>query len=266
MSELLPLNAPRSTLLDVDDMVSFACNGFIRLDAVVPEQINEQILAELEAFKGDGFRFWFESPAMRSIFGIPKVMGAIESLVGPNPIYNHSFVHIVPARHKKSQDWHADSVINTRASAFDVLLMYFPARTPNEMGPTLVLPGSHLRRIRFGSIALYRNILGQQRLACDAGTIVIVHADIWHCAQPNSTDRTRYMFKVRLEPSVEQRKLFKTDGYDSPKVLDRIFKANQPWLGHEHREDQIQRAKFWRYLTGDDRVDAAHGQLTRLGL
>jgi hypothetical protein len=268
MTETLPVDGPESELLDVWQMVNFACDGFIRLDAVVPSDLNAKVLAELDAYDGDGFKYWNTSPTIRDVFAVPRLAGAVRSLMGPLPIYNHSFVHIVPPHHEQAQTWHADAIIDTRQFVFDVLVMYFPEDTPEEMGPTLVLPGSHLRQVRFGSIAHYRNVVGQQRLACAAGTVVIAHADIWHCAQPNATDRRRYMFKVRLQlaPGLEQRALFNTDGYDDPKVLDYIFRADQPWYGAEHREEHIQRAKFWRYLTGDDTVDAAHGQLVRMGI
>jgi Phytanoyl-CoA dioxygenase (PhyH) len=268
MTEILKVDVPETELLDVEQVMKFACDGFVRLDRVVPEDLNRQVLGELDAYEGNGFKYWDTSLAIRKVFQLPQLCGALRSLMGPDPIYNHSFVHIVPARHPQAQDWHADSIIDTRPLTFDVLVMYFPGDTPREMGPTLVLPGSHLRDIRFGSIAHYRNIVGQQHLACSAGTVFITHSDIWHCAQPNSTDRRRYMFKMRLQlaPGREQRGWFNTEGYDNPDVLERIFTTHQPWFGAEHREEQIQRAKLWRYLCGSDRVDAAHGMLTRLGI
>jgi hypothetical protein len=268
MTEVLPVDVPAADLLDVRQMIRFTCDGFVRLDAVVPASINEQVLDELDSYEGDGFKYWEASSTIRSVFHQPRLAGALRSIMGPEPVYNHSFVHIVQPQHLGAQDWHADSIINTRPLVFDVLVMYFPQDTPPEMGPTLVLPGSHLRDVRFGSIAHYRNIVGQQRLSCAAGTVFVAHADIWHCAQPNSTDRRRYMFKLRLQvaPGRQQRGWFDTTGYDSPDALNAIFTSHQPWFGAEQREEQIQRAKMWRYLCGDDRVDAAHGMLTLHGI
>jgi hypothetical protein len=268
VTETLAVDVPSSELLDVAEMIGFACDGLVRLDRVVPRELNERVLEELDTYEGDGFKYWESSEAIRAVFAVPKLAGAIRSLMGPDPVYNHSFVHVVPARHEQAQDWHADSVIDVRPLRFDVLVMYFPQTTPDEMGPTLVLPGSHLRSVRYGSIAHYRNIVGQKRLSCESGTVVVVHADIWHCAQPNHTDRRRYMFKMRLQLAAgrEQRGWFDTEGHDSPDVLEKIFRTHQPWYGAEHREEQIQRAKLWRYLCGDDRVDAAHGMLARLGI
>lgn len=268
MSDRFEVDVPDAELLDVGQMANFACEGMVHLDAVVPAALNRQVLSELDCYGGDGFEYWFSSSAIREVFRTPRVAGAIRSLMGPSPMYNHSFVHIVPPHHAEAQIWHADSVIDTRPDVFDVLVLYFPQDTPEEMGPTLVLPGSHLRDVRVGSIGHLRNIVGQRRLTCGAGTVVMVHADIWHCAQPNATDRKRYMFKIRLQVPAgsDQRAQFLTDGYDDPEVLERIFRCNQPWHGAEQREEQVLRAKFWRYLTGDDRVDAAHGILAQLGI
>ena len=63
-------------------------------------------------------------------------------------------------------------------------------------------------------------------MVCRAGTLAVVHHGIWHCGRQNRTDRVRYMFKIRLNPTVRQLRL-------------------------------------WRFLTGDDNFDA-HYWLTRL--
>ena len=58
-----------------------------------------------------------------------------------------------------------------RASwSFDILTAYFAHDTPHEMGPTLVLPGSHMRSVLGPDAARYKNIAGQKRLSGKAGT------------------------------------------------------------------------------------------------
>jgi ectoine hydroxylase-related dioxygenase (phytanoyl-CoA dioxygenase family) len=117
------------------------------------------------------------------------------------------------------------------------------------------------------SIGRYKNIVGQRQLSAKAGTIVFMHHGIWHCAQPNFTDKTRYVFKVRLRPGQEQRGLFNTDDYDSPEVAAIFKKGYQPWQGNEARLDHVERAKLWRYVTGDNRVDVSfEGALTRMSI
>jgi hypothetical protein len=254
-------------LLTAVQMAEFAVNGFIKLEGLVPQELNEAAYSEQRQWNGNGYEYWKESKVIRDIFELPQVKGALQSFVGRNPVYDHSFLHIVRAGNLKAQQWHADSVIDTRPFAFDVQAFYFPHDTPAAMGPTLVLPGSHLRKIGTGSIGRYKNIAGQRKLESKAGTIAFLHHGIWHCAQPNHTDTTRYVFKLRLRPGQEQRGLFNTDGYDSPEVASVFQRGYHAWCGDEARVNQIGTAKFWRYLCGDDRVDVSfEGALTRMGL
>jgi hypothetical protein len=257
----------RRHLLTAEQMARFVSDGFLKLDEIVPKEYNDAAYEEQQKYEGGGGRYWFESSVIREIFELPQVKGIIQSLVGENPGYDHSFLHIVRARHLRGQDYHADSIIDTRPLAFDIQAFYFSHDAPREMGPTLVLPGSHLRRISNGSIARYKNILGQQQLVSKAGTIAFMHHGIWHCAQPNFTDRTRYVFKLRLRPGQEQRNLFNTEGYDSPEVLNIIRGAHRKWQGEEARIEQVQRAKLWRYVCGNDSVDASFERVfSRMGI
>ena len=100
-----------------------------------------------------------------------------------------------------------------------------------------------------------------------AGTVVFLHHGIWHCAQPNFTDTTRYMFKLRLRPGQEQRGLFNTDGYDDPETRRIVSAFKHNWQGDFARAENVERAKLWRYVCGDDNVDVSfEGVLTRMGL
>jgi hypothetical protein len=253
-------------LLTASQMADFAANGYIKLEGLVPQELNEAAYAEQQKYDGHGGQYWFQSKVIQEIFGLPQVKGVIQSFVGQYPVYDHSFMHIVKAMHLKGQDYHADSVVDTRPFGYDIQAFYFSHDAPAIMGPTLVLPGSHMRKVSNFSIGRYINIIGQRKMESKAGTIAFLHHGIWHCAQPNHTDKTRYVFKLRLRPGQEQRSLFNTDGYNSPEVLDIIRKAQHPWAGDTARVNQIQIAKFWRYLCGDDRVDASfEGALTRMG-
>jgi hypothetical protein len=258
----------RKHLLTARQMADFAVNGFLVLDQIVPQEYNERALAEMREFAGGGYRYWFESNVIREIFELPQVKGAVQSFVGTNPGYDHSFLHVVPAKHLKGQTYHADSLIDTRPFGYDVQAFYFCHDAPQEMGPTLVLPGSHLRKVSNGSIGRYKNVVGQRQLVSKAGSIAFLHHGIWHCAQPNFTDTTRYVFKLRLRPGQVQRSLFNTEGYNSQELHDYVYKAgHHSWCGDESRVNQLNIAKFWRYLTGDDRVDASfEGTLTRMGI
>jgi hypothetical protein len=257
----------RHHLLTAQQMARFVTDGFLMLEELVPQEYNEAAYAAEVAWEGAGYNFWHQSESIQAVFDLPQVKGAIQSFVGTHPIYDHSFLHIVKGGNLKAQDWHADSIIDTRPYAFDVQAFYFSHDAPRETGPTLVLPGSHLRKVNTFSIGRYKNIVGQRQLSAKAGTIVFMHHGIWHCAQPNFTSKTRYVFKVRLRPGQEQRGLFNTDDYDSPEVAAIFKKGYQHWQGNEARLDHVERAKLWRYVTGDNRVDVSfEGALTRMSI
>ncbi len=242
-------------LLTAVQMAHFVTDGFLSVDNLVPEQLNEAVYRD-EQKDIPGNRFWKESENIRAVFNLPQVKGIIQGLLGVNPVYDHSFLHVVPAGKTKAQNWHADSIIDLRPLAFDVQAFYFAHDAPKEMGPTLILPGSHLRKVNTESIGRYKNIVGQRQLEAKAGTIVFMHHGIWHCAQPNFTDRTRYVFKLRLQPGQEQRGLFNLDGIKSEEVSRIINREGyQEWQGNEARLEHNRRAALWRYVTGDDTVD-----------
>ena len=94
-------------------------------------------------------------------------------------------------------------------------------------------------------------------MACEAGTVAVAHHGIWHCAQPNMTDRTRYMFKLRLNPTVKQTRLWDTTDIEDHEVI-RALNRNHTWYGNEVRLEYVNRIKFWRFLTGDDSFDMGY--------
>jgi hypothetical protein len=260
-------NIERQHLLTAGQMAHFVTDGYLQINELVPPAYNEAVLADEKRMSDAGGSFWQRSEAIRVVFELPQVKGAVQSFVGVNPTYDHSYLHIVGPRRDKAQEWHADSVIDVRPFAFDIQAFYFTHDAPAEMGPTLVLPGSHLRKVNTSSTGRYKNIVGQRQLVAKAGTIVFMHHGIWHCAQPNHTDQMRYVFKLRLRPGQVQRNLFNTEGYQDPEVTSVIDRGYQAWQGNEARLEHIQRAKFWRYVTGDDHVDVSFEKaLTRMSI
>jgi hypothetical protein len=251
----------RKYLLTAKQMAQFVNDGYLLFEELVPQEWNERVYADQQAGNG----YWDKSEAIHAVFELPQVKGVLQSLVGEHPVYDHSALHVVGPNQQGAQIWHADSIIDARPLAFDIQAMYFSHDCPKEMGPTLVLPGSHLRRVSNASISRYKNIVGQKQFVCKAGTIAFLHQAIWHCAQPNYTDKTRYMFKLRLRAGEEQRGLFNTDGYNEPEVRRIVNSFSHKWHGEQARAESVERAKLWRYVCGDDSVDCAfEGVLTRM--
>ena len=248
-------------LLNSKQMAKFVADGFLRFDELVPEELNRAACAEMEAGgirgkAGEPLDGMWQDAAIGQVVRLPAIRGMIESLVGPGPLYDHHAVHTVNANHEHGQIWHADAIIDTRLH-FDVQFFYFAHDTPREMGGTMFLPGSQFRRISESDIARYQNFLGQMPMVCKAGTVAVAHHGIWHCAQPNLTDNKRYMFKLRLNPTVRQKKLWNTDDIDDAEIPS-LLNANHRWYGNEVRLEAVNRIKMWRFLTGDDNFDVSY--------
>jgi hypothetical protein len=247
-------------LLDSKQMAFFAANGYLRFDELVPSHLNEAMVAGMEAGEPKRMKagtplseIWQDRCPAGQVFRMPEVEGIIHSLVGPNPLYDHHAVHIVEPGTETGQVWHGDAIIDTRLH-FDIQFFYFAHDTPREMGGTMILPGSHYRRINEGDISRYQNFKGQLPMVCRAGTLAVVHHGMWHCAQPNLTNDVRSMFKLRLNPTVRQMRLWNTEDLDDPKVNE-ILGSAHAWTGMEHRLEYINRIKFWRFLLGDESFD-----------
>jgi len=253
-------------------MASFVADGALRFDGIVPRALADAALAELAGggppspFGADPaspaaawagrplaglFRDW---PALAAVLDLPAVAAIVGSLLGPDPIYDHHYAHVIAPGQAWSQPWHADAILDPRRTAFDIQLLFFFHDTPREMGGTMVLPGSHLRRVNEYAIARYQNFVGQESMACPAGSLLVCHHGIWHCGQPNRTDRSRTMFKLRLGPRGAQRQTWDTTDVRDPRI-GKILSRDHGWYGHEVRLEIANRIRLWRALTGDPRFD-----------
>ena len=253
----------RKYLLTSRQMAQFVNDGLIRFDALVPDDLNRAACDEMAQWSlgvepmGQPLSNLWPYRIIGKVFRLPEVEGIIHSLVGPNPDYDHHAVHFVDVGNLIGQAWHADAIIDVRTTHFDVQLFYFPHDTPREMGGTLFLPGSHFRRISETDIARYQNFVGQMPIVCKAGTLLAVHQGMWHCGQPNRTNQKRYVFKLRLNPTVRQVRLWNTDDLDDPSI-PQVLNSKHKWYGNEGRIEVVNRIKLWRSLTGNDRFDVLH--------
>ncbi|MDB5480432.1 MAG: phytanoyl-CoA dioxygenase [Caulobacteraceae bacterium] len=298
-------------LLSDQQMASFTARGFLSFDAAVPDDINAQFLAEAgeapEAEPGRKLRATYgtllaesavpeiapgtplyqaypQGSAVQRLLSLPLVRGAIRSLVGEDPVFDHHFLHVTfPPRYHEagggenvSQHTHQDSTVDPRLS-FDLQIMYYPHAVTREMGGTRFVPGAHLRKVSEAAIGRYQNIRGQQHMVCEAGTLLFLHHGLWHGGGVNLSDRTRTMFKIRLHasgsqkrqwnvgPAVDsQRPIFFVKGQRPADTVAAILMTPEPWFEQDTgRVEFINRVKLWRYLTDDPGFDADYW-LTRL--
>ena len=273
----------KAHLLNSKQMAEFVARGFLRFDELVPTEINSRVMRDIDndaiigSPAGTPLSQCYRGTAIREMLDLPQFQGLIQSLVGEDPLFDHDAIHVREPNEGKAQGLHADSIIDLRRH-FDIQIMYFPHDVPLEMGGTLLLPGSHFRKVNEADIAAYQNMCGQIPMECSAGSILALHHGIWHCGRQNQTDRRRYMFKLRLNPAVRQLRLWNTDDLDEGyrdhqeifigrrgrgNVQD-ILSQREPWFEEASgRLEIVNRIKLWRFLTGDDSFDV-HYWLTRL--
>ena len=134
-------------------------------------------------------------PEIKEVFDHPAVHGALTSILGPNYyMHPHRYCHInTPG--SQGQRQHIDSWSKRHHRTRWAMAFYYPQDTTADMGPTGVNPGSQY----------YNNGPGttdEIPLTGDAGTVTVVHYDLWHRATPNQSDKKRFMAKflfTRLE-------------------------------------------------------------------
>ena len=265
-------------LLSSKQMAEFTARGCLRMDAVVPAEINQQFLDDIGHVHEDEIGSpnehyakvmatsavpvlsagtalkdaYPEGSALQKLINLPLVKGAIQSLVGTSPKLDHHFLHITfpPCFYEDSgyaqvsQHNHQDSTIDPR-KAFDIQIMYFPHTVSADMGGTRFIPGTHLRVVSEAAISRYQNIRGQQHMVCEAGSLLFMHMGIWHGGGLNQSDKMRYMFKIRLRPTEKQVRLW--DDSDLPN--DHFEQRPIFWAGDkadpEHLHSILTKRERW---------------------
>ena len=293
-------------------MATFVAKGYLRFDGVVPEDLNQRLLERFSAIDpsqsrhlGDYYGkamaervlpvcdsgvpltdLFQHSPDFRALLDIPTISGAIQSLLGERPIFDHHFLHVTipPSERRRmgmpdtAQHYHQDSTIDP-SMAFDIQLFYFPQEVTEPMGGTRFLPGSHLRVVSEAAISRYQNIVGQQHVVCPAGTVLIFHKGLWHGGGLNRSDQTRFLYKIRLAPGGSQVRQWNTDDLTpadakqratfwqdtaAASAIQETLMRPEPWFEFDTgRLEMINRVKLWRYLLGDASADVDYW-LTRL--
>jgi hypothetical protein len=251
-------------LLTSVEMARFVANGFHRMDAIVPPDLNAEAIGILEAGLGP---VPYGTPVQeaygpgsftRRLLDLPAVAGALQSLVGPDPTIDHHAIHVREPHEGSAQPLHGDAIIDTRIDAFDVQLMYYPQEVTGTMGGTLSIPGSHLRRTNESDTGRYQNLRGQTRLTCPPGTVVLLHHGIWHGGRRNDSDIRRYMYKIRFNPTVPQVRTWDVSDLDDPQVAAAL-NVYHPWSEHATSRLEIyNRVKMWRALTNNPSFDVEY--------
>ncbi len=248
--------ADKPYLLSDDEIISFIIHGSHIVEADFPEGFNESIYEELEALDiqrnnpGDGILD--KVPKLYQVYDHPKVHGALVSLLGEDVQMNgHRHCHVNPPG-TRSQSWHQDGTNKRHHHIQTVLAMYYPQDVPAELGPTVIMPGTHFRNAPTDRMATYANFREQVPLTVKAGTVAITHYDIWHAAAANRGTKTRYMLKFLFtrgsEPKSPSWNHHPEEAADSMRrfSFERACACSQS----DHYKERGLRMEMWEHLIG----------------
>ena len=185
-------------LLSDSQMKQFIVNGYVTVKADFPRPFHQSVYARAEEIfstRGNpGNGILPAIPQLADLFSHPAVTGALTSILGPGyAMHPHRHCHLTPPR-QSAQRHHQDSYEDDQNVRHHrtrwAMAFYYPQDVTPEMGPTSVLPASQYYTSRNQA-----EKIGESLLCGEAGTVTIVHYDLWHRATANHTDRNRFMMK-----------------------------------------------------------------------
>ena len=148
------------------EVVDFCRNGYLMLPGVVPDDVNRQVIDYLDRVDST----YEPTPIMKESFFVdgvlmnPQAAGAVRSLLGsgftlPLIISNHRG----PLPFDQPQNWHRDGGTIYTDQLEYLQVFYYPEECTEDMGPTVVLPGSHFMRNKAPMMAHLGSIRGPYR-------------------------------------------------------------------------------------------------------
>lgn len=191
------MNKPALQLTD-EQMRDFIINGYVKVKTDFPPSFHQNIYEQLDAMfeqTGNlGNNVLPLIPEMQEIFDHPVVHGAMQGVLGSDYVMHpHRYCHYNPEG-SDGQGFHKDTYEGDeqirRHRCRWTMAFYYPQDVPEDMGPTAVLPGS-----QYYETGESAHEQPDTSLCGEAGTVTIVHYDLWHRATPNRSDKKRYMVK-----------------------------------------------------------------------
>lgn len=198
-------------LFDDAAMRDFLVQGYCVLKVNLPAEFHQQVFEKtkkLLAEEGNpGNNILPRLPEVQQVFDDPAVKGALTSLLGPSYVMHvHRFAH-PNGPGGNGGGWHKDSYwgyskVRDHHPRW-IMAMYYPQDVPLELGPTGAVPGSQYYESRVATLPLPKDApvdpegVGLPVIG-EAGSVILIHFDLWHRAFPNHSDQHRYMFKFQF--------------------------------------------------------------------
>ncbi len=214
----------KSYLFSDDEMRNFIVNGYcvlnnVDLSKTLHDTIYHKTKSIIDTEGNPGNNLLPRVPEIQKIYDDPSVRGALTSILGPDYVMHaHRHPHVNPPQ-SRGGGWHKDSYWGyTKVRDHHprwLMVMYYPQDTPEKIGPTGVIPGSQYIESREETVGEDDTKAPAGIPASgEAGTVVLIHFDLWHRAFPNETDKFRYMFKFQFTRMSEPKRAYWNKGSD----------------------------------------------------
>lgn len=242
-------------LLTDEEIITFIIRGYHIVEADFPKGFNASIYEELEQLNvqsnNPGDAILDRVPKLYQVYDHPKVRGALVSLLGEDfQMNNHRHCHVNPPG-TRSQSWHQDGVNQRHHQIRTVLAMYYPQDVTPNLGPTVLMPGTHFRNAPTDRMATYANFREQVVLTVKAGTVAITHYDIWHAASANRGNRTRYMLKFLFSRGSDPKApSWNHDSEKATALMRRFGERACACSQSDHYKERGLRRQMWDHLIG----------------
>ena len=184
--------------LDDNAMQHYLTEGYVSVSTDFPKAFHQSIYDQVQdIFESEGNPsndIYPRIPELGDVFHHPRVHGALTAILGPEYIMHpHRHCHLTPPG-KDPQRSHKDSYeddanVRHHRSRW-AMAFYYPQDVDEEIGPTAITPGS-----QYFSESKSLDVLEEKKLCGPAGSVTIVHYDVWHRACENRTDQNRFMLK-----------------------------------------------------------------------
>ena len=178
-------------------VLEFCKNGYLMLEGVVPDEINARSMEYCDRHPtGEPSGILKEDWFVENVIVNPAAAGAMRSLLGANfhlPVLMSN--HRVNCPIHGTGGWHVDGNYDFTAELNFLQVFYYPQDTLIEMGPTQVVPGSHLIRNKARFMAHLGGIRGAVPTTAPAGSIFLTIYHIWHRRGPSTGSGLRNLLK-----------------------------------------------------------------------
>ena len=177
----------------------FMDSGYVVLEDWLEPELVARVQADAYEYKGIST---FERESVGDLLCHPKTIAFVQFLLNSPDIAISPFRfwnHLTPGGKSDGGGWHVDDTWMADQPLTQVLCMYYPQDVTEDMGPTMVLPGSHRRLYTPPQTGKLGWIRGQRKLTAKAGALAITYPSILHAKAAHFSENPRSMIKYGYE-------------------------------------------------------------------